>query len=421
MKAKLLFIGLILLIGVTACSEQNAQSVDDFYPITQTATGFIEFTPESTSEPTLEPTPTQEPTPNATQIALSWNWGYSTPEEQGMDSTVLAEMLEEINESYPSIKSVTIIRNENVVLDAYVYPNSGNSLYQINSIVKSILSLLFGIAIDQGYIESVNQPLTDFFPEESMDNFDYRKEIITLEHLLTMTPGLDCRDSYQFDWDWSDPQWLLINDWVQYFIDLPMVSTPGNRFAYCNSDARVLSVILTKATGMTAQVFANKYLFGPLGLRIDSWNNFQGVYTDGARGIRIRPIDLARVGQLVLNGGVWEGQRVVSEEWVEQSTQQYIEGNLEAYYGYLWWVNESGFYSGIGYGGQYLYVVPWADLVVVFTSSNSNVSINIPPHLLWQYVFRSIESKETLDENPEAFQRLLNAIDDLKQYRQVLN
>jgi CubicO group peptidase (beta-lactamase class C family) len=302
-------------------------------------------------------------------------------------------------------------------MDAQVYPDSKNTEFQINSIVKSILSILFGIAIDHGFIESIDQPLTDFFPEEELDNFDYRKEAITLEHLLTMTPGLDCRDSYMFDWDWSDPQWARINDWVQYFVDLPMISTPGNRFAYCNSDARVLSVILTKATGMTAHQFANKYLFGPLGMRVNNWNSFQGIYTDGSRGIKIRTKQLARIGQLVLNGGVWEGQRIVSEEWLEESTQQYIDGNLEDYYGYMWWVNESGFFTGIGYGGQYMYVVPWADLVVLFMSRNSSVSINIPPHLLWQYIFNAVVSKDALDENPEEYQRMLDVVDELKQYR----
>jgi CubicO group peptidase (beta-lactamase class C family) len=413
MKFKLSMVSIIILIGLSACTGQSSGVVDLSAELTASPTEFVELTPDAALELTPDLTPTIEPTPNATQIALAWDWGYSTPEEQGMDSDVLADMLEEIKETYPSIKSVTVIRNENVVLDAYAYPYSKNNSYSINSIVKSIMSILFGIAIDQGYIESVDQPLTDFFPAESMDNFDYRKEAITLEHLLTMTPGLDCRDSYMFNWDWSDPQWREIDDWVQYFIDLPMISFPGSRFAYCNSDARVLSVILTRATGMTAQGFANKYLFGPMGLKVNDWNTFQGAYSDGARGIRIKPIDLARVGQLVLNDGVWEGQRIVSEEWLNQSTQPYIEGNLEDNYGYLWWLNESGFYAGIGYGGQYMYVVPWADLVVVFMSSNGTESFNIPPHLLWQYIFKSIVSKEALDSNPEGYQRMLDAIDDL--------
>ncbi len=413
MKYKLSIISIILLIGLTACAGQNSGSADISSVSTIAPTQVLEQTPEAIMEPTQELDPAIEPTLNATQIALAWDWGYSTPEEQGMDSAVLADMLEEISQTYPSIKSVTVIRNENIVLDAYVHPYSKNNPFQINSIVKSIMSILFGIAIDQGYIESVDQPLTDFFPAESMDNFDYRKEAITLEHLLTMTPGLDCRDSYMFNWDWSDPQWREIDDWVQYFIDLPMVSFPGTRFAYCNSDARVLSVILTRATGMTAQGFANKYLFGPMGLKVNDWNTFQGAYTDGARGIRIKPVDLARVGQLVLNDGVWEGERIVSEEWLTQSTQPYIEGNQEDHYGYLWWLNESGFYAGIGYGGQYMYVVPWADLVVVFMSSNGSDSVNIPPHLLWQYIFKSIVSKEALDHNPEQYQRMLNAVDDL--------
>jgi len=323
MKYKLSIISIILIIGLSACAGQSSGVVDVSAELTASPTELVELTTEAALEPTPDLTPTIVPTPNATQIALAWDWGYSTPEDQGMDSAVLADMLEEINDSYPSIKSVTVIRNENVVLDAYVHPYSKNNPFQINSIVKSIMSILFGIAIDQGYIESVDQPLTDFFSAESMDNFDYRKEAITLEHLLTMTPGLDCRDSYMFNWDWSDPKWREIDDWTQYFIDLPMAAFPGTRFAYCNSDARVLSVILTRATGMTAQGFANKYLFGPMGLKVNDWNTFQGAYSDGARGIRIKPIDLARVGQFVLNDGVWEGQRIVSEGWLNLSTQPY--------------------------------------------------------------------------------------------------
>jgi len=179
-------------------------------------------------------------------------WRTSTPEEQGMDSETLAKMFETIQEQEYNIDSVTVIRNGYMVADATVYPFKPDSRHIIHSCTKSIVSALIGIAIDEGYIESVNQPILDIFSERTVANLDSDKEAMTLEHMLMMASGLECRDSYLYRWR-GLREMERSDDWVQFVLDLPMAEPPGSRFEYCNGGSFLLSATIQDRTGMSGR------------------------------------------------------------------------------------------------------------------------------------------------------------------------
>ena len=169
----------------------------------------------------------------ATDYSPTEGWRASTPEKQGMKSGMLANMVENIKEKGYAIESITIIRNGYIVMDVYFYPFTKDTKHILHSCTKSITSALVGIALNKGYIKSVNQPILGFFPEKTITNLDERKRAITLENLLTMTSGLQCRDSYLYKWK-GLMEMKNSGDWAQYIIDLPMAEAPGVKFEYCN-------------------------------------------------------------------------------------------------------------------------------------------------------------------------------------------
>jgi CubicO group peptidase (beta-lactamase class C family) len=170
----------------------------------------------------------------------SQGWQISTPEEQGMQSQMLAEMMEHIKKNTFNIDSILIVRNGHIVFDAYFYPFSNEQKHHIYSCTKSIMSALIGIAIDKGYIKNVNQPIREFFPDKAFANADDLKKSITLENLLMMASGLKCRDSYLYRWA-GFFEMRYSNDWAQYVLDLPMEKDPGEKFEYCNGVSYLLS------------------------------------------------------------------------------------------------------------------------------------------------------------------------------------
>ena len=161
-------------------------------------------------------------------------WKKTTPEEQGIESKMLADMIEEIQKSSYNIDSVLVVRNGYMVLDAYFYPFSKKQKHVIHSCTKSIMSALIGIAIEKGYIKSVNQPILDFFPDKEVANIDELKESITLKDLLMMASGLECRDAFE-RYGWKGLFEIRESeDWAQHVLDLPMAESPGEKFEYCN-------------------------------------------------------------------------------------------------------------------------------------------------------------------------------------------
>jgi len=354
---------------------------------------------------------------HAAQVAVAsehWStsgWRHTTPEDQGMSSKLLANLLGEVNERKYRIDSVTVVRNGYVVLDAYFHPFKKGLKHIIHSDTKSVMSALIGIAIDRGEIKSVHQPVTGFFPGRTIANFDDRKRAMTLEHLLTMTSGLNCRDRSRDGW-LGLSRMLNSPDWTQYVLDMPMAQAPGQQFRYCNGASFLLSAILQNATNTSAFGYANTHLFGPLGIKDVYWRNTSKGVTVGYGEMYMHPHDMAKFGWLYLNKGRWAGRQIVPNTWVETSTRRHVETSSGRYYGYQWWGDASGYYMALGYRGQQIIVVPAKNLVVVFTSDLGLPNIRTPRNLLEQFIIPAVRSNSPLPTDRKQQSRLRDLVNN---------
>ena len=335
-------------------------------------------------------------------------WQISTPEAQGMQSKNLAEMMAHIQKNDFRIESISIVRNGHLVLDTYYYPFTKGQTHQIYSCTKSIMSALIGIAIDKGYIKNVDQPITDFFPDKIFGNDDLKKAI-TLEHLLTMSSGLKCRDSYLYRW-WGFFDMRASNDWAQFVLDLPMEEAPGEKFEYCNGVSFLLSAIIQHTTKMKTIEFARTHLFEPLGITDVEWARSPQGIDIGYGEMWLKPHDMAKIGWLYLNKGRWGQKQIVSSAWVADSARGHISATLADYYGYQWWVDSSGYYAAVGHRGQRIFVVPQKNLVAVFTGTGGRALI--AKNLLDFYIIPAASSSGALPPDKKEQARLDELVND---------
>jgi CubicO group peptidase (beta-lactamase class C family) len=319
-----------------------------------------------------------------------------------MNSDILADMVRLIMFTPNTIDSVTVIRNGYIVLDAYFYPFQKDRAHNLHSCTKSITSTLVGIAIDKGYIKDVHQRLLAFFPEIKPANLTEEKKNISLENLLTMATGLECRDNYKYRWQGLTKMQKSSN-WTQYMLDLPMIEAPGQRFDYCNGATFLLSAIIQKSTGVRTYTFAMDNLFAPMGITEVKWkSNPQGIDI-GFGGMWLKPHDMAKFGWLFLKKGKWKGNTIVSEDWVAEATKGHLEAWFSARYGYQWWIDDAGYYEAVGFAGQRIFAVPEHNMVVVFTSFKSHRK---PGILMRSHIVKAIESDSPLPDNITAHTRL---------------
>jgi len=332
-------------------------------------------------------------------------WRSASPESQGMDSEVLLDLLAAAWRHKLGINGLVIIRNGYIVLEVNGFAYDAADKRNIYSCSKSITSALVGIAMDQGYIDSVHQPIKDFFPKQINQKMDIRKHAITLEHLLTMSTGLECRDSYLYDWR-GIKQMEMSSDWVQFLLELPLYEEPGTRFEYCNGASFLLSAIVQQQTHMNTLSYAKKNLFTPLGINDYSWpNNPQGI-TLGYAKLHLRPRDMAKIGYLYLHEGRWDNKQIVSSRWIQESTQKHITANVLSDYGYQWWIVNPNVFTALGHEGQYIIVVPEKNVVAVFTSSLIQKDTWAPMGLLFSHILPAVKSSKPLPENYEALKSL---------------
>ena len=331
-------------------------------------------------------------------------WRTSTPESQGIDSRKLVDMLDGIREHGIPIHSVQVIRNGYVVLDAYFYPYNGHDTHDVASVTKSVTSTLIGLAVEKGFIASVSTPIVSLFPGRSIANRDAAKDAITVEHLLTMQPGLACEETP------DEPTLREMRqkpDWVQFMLDRAMARRSGEKFVYCSPGMHLLSAALTKATRETALDFARQNLFDPLGIQDAAWaadpqgNNF------GWGDLHLHPLDMAKLGFLYLHEGRWEARQVLREEWVRAATEAHARSFFRNPYGYGWWGftgKRAGQYEAVGRGGQRITVIPKENVVVVFTGGG------FEPGDVGDKLLQAIGPNQPLPANPEAVSQLAVAI-----------
>ena len=298
-------------------------------------------------------------------------WRISTPEEQGLDSARLERMLDAIDDQQLNVHSVLVVRNGYIIAETYYPPFQQDTKHQLYSVTKSFISALVGIAIEKGYIGGVDQRVVGFFPEREFANHDGRKAAMTLEHLLTMTSGLD--------WEEGMPTYQEMGrtkDWVHYVLDKPITADPGSQFNYCSGCSHVMSAIIQETTGMGTLEFAQRHLFEPLGISNVYWETDRSGIPNGGWGIEMTPRDMAKFGYLYLNDGVWDEQQIVPAAWVRTSVEGDTTFDDGWRYGYQWWIYPSfGAYAAIGLGAQIIFVMPDMEMVVVFTAAMDDADV----------------------------------------------
>jgi len=344
-------------------------------------------------------------------------WRISTPEEQGIDSRPLLAMLREIQEQELRIDSVIVVRNGHLVMEVYLPPYEREHRHIIFSATKGISALLVGLAIEDGLILDEKVKVLDLLPleGEEIKNLDDRKRQLALEDLLTMTDGFEWQDwPYGIRAEGDFSRLLASSDGVRYILDKPIVQEPGMHFNYNSGSSHLLTAIVQEVTGRTALQYANERLFHPLGIYDAGWSVYQGINNGGSE-LVLRPRDMAKVGYLMLNEGRWEGEQILPAEWVEASIQQFIKTDvefLEEEYGYQWYTKHFAghkVHSAEGLGGNFTFVVPDLDLVVVFAGGLMGREMAAPYRFLEETVIPAVVSDTPLPPNP-ALTRTLDRV-----------
>jgi CubicO group peptidase (beta-lactamase class C family) len=365
-------------------------------------------TPSPTSPP-VPPTATSAPAAPGPAYWPTNGWRTSTPEEQGVDSAQLLRALQRIDQAGMNVRSLTVIRNGYIVMEAYYQPFRPDELHLVASVTKSVIGTLVGIAVQEGKLPSIRQPVLSFFPERTIQNRTPEKEALTVEDLLTMQPGLDCADEkVQAGVEQSA-------DWVQYILDLPMAGPSGRQLVYCTAGVHLLSAILTRATGMSTAAYAQSRLFDPLGIRPAdlTWGTDPQGITIGGYGIQTTPRVMAKLGLLYLNQGRWDSTQIVPQAWATSAVQPHAVGTNHKDYGYLFWVYPSH-YAAEGMGEQKIMIVPDRNMVVVFTAAIDWQKGAVLEPLLDDYIRPAAQSDTPLSANPTALAALQTKIKTLR-------
>lgn len=270
---------------------------------------------------------------------------------------------------YITATSMVVVRNGKLVAEAYMRDFQGRfQKRQIQSATKCITSLVFGIALEKNYFADLDQKLYNIIPE-AFDE-DVRKREITLRHLLTMNSGLKFNnEEIARELFMKSPK-----DVNKYILSKPLFALPGAGFNYRDCDPQLLSGAIHKQTGLPLDSVANRYLFKPLGITDYYWERNADGDSWASEALFMRPRDMAKIGQLVLNKGKWNGEQLVSEEWINLSTSTQSDPNADqspdkkVTFGYYWRIQPDGVaIEANGAGGQQILIIPEKNLVIVYT------------------------------------------------------
>ena len=333
----------------------------------------------------------------------SREWRVASPESQGLDSRLLASVIDQVVEKQLGVHSLLVIRHGYVVLDAYFYPNDATSPHDLASVTKTITSVLTGVAVGRGLL-TLDQPLLSLFPKEAPPKPDDRTRKITVGDLLRMESGLDCGYT---PGEQELEQMKRSADWVRFALALPMRFDPGTHSSYCSPGYHLLGAAIGAAAAMSEVDFGRKYLFEPLGIQKVVWADDPQGRNHGWGDSHFLPPDLARIGYLYLHGGNWNGQQIVPASWVTMSTtppsgQRGGPGGL----GYEWGASNGANgpqFGGTGRGGQTLIV--WPDLDMIVVSMAGGNAGQLAPMLR-----QAVKSNQALPVNDEAYAQLKDKV-----------
>jgi CubicO group peptidase (beta-lactamase class C family) len=316
----------------------------------------------------------------------------SDPVSQQMDEAILNTLKKKLKNE--KIMSCLVLRNNNMVFEFYKNNKIGPALQHINSCTKSIVGALIGICLKSGLISDINIPITEYFGDLIMRQSDERKSQITLYHLLTMSAGFHWPEFGE--WHYFSPMEYSKNI-LSYILDRELEANPGEKMNYNSGCSHLLSAIVQKVTGMSTEGFAKQYLFEPLGITESHWYRKQGVHL-GANGINFKSVDMLKFGYLFLKEGTVNGREIITKDWVRESVMpRYLTYEFIGHYGYQWWMSSVAldedkvlpFYFALGFGGQFIIIVPQYDMVVVFTSREYKNTM-LPMHYFKEYIVKAV-------------------------------
>lgn len=296
-------------------------------------------------------------------------WQESPPAMQGVDTQKLTA-LRSLLEGAPHIRSLVLVRNDRLIFEYYGNGVGREDLHDIASVTKSVTSSLVGIALDKQHLRSLDQKVVDLIPEIGAPGADPRVNDVTLKHVLTMTTVWDDRT-------FTPNRWANIDNQIEFLRTRPVAYAAGEAFHYDTSGAQLLSIILNRVTKASMAKYAEEHLFGPLGITRYGWQSDKQGNNAAGLGLQLRTRDMAKVGNLYLRRGAWNGQQIISAEYVDAATRKQMPTGVKERgdYGYMWWVPEAADgkrdFFAMGYGGQTIYVAPDLNLVVALTASQN--------------------------------------------------
>jgi CubicO group peptidase (beta-lactamase class C family) len=328
-----------------------------------------------------------------TPAKLDDGWTVASPDSVDLDGARLCTIEQRLKLTYSDIHAVVIARHGKLAFEQYFagldqpwgkpearYDYDATTLHDMRSVTKSVTSLLVGIAIDRRMIRSINEPVVSFFPElASLKTPGWNN--VTIRHLLTMSSGIKWDETLPWgDPDNDEPHLALDADPIRYVLSRPIAVPPDTVWVYNGGGTELLGNIIERSSGMPLEAFAREFLFKKLDVTDFEWKAYPGNNKiSAAGGLRLRPRDAAKIGQLLLRDGAWNGRQVVPPDWIMQSVIPrfqavgYFGGTL--FYGYQWWMGRSlsqgkevRWIAAFGWGGQRIFVVPDLDMVVLMTS-----------------------------------------------------
>jgi CubicO group peptidase (beta-lactamase class C family) len=421
-RLKFLAISMIMPIFLIGClvdttELQQTQSPHPVGPTTSTAiTTLIDST--STITPTTPPTRTPFLTTapyDKVPEQIGDGWQTASLVDVGINPVMINKMFSSIDPGnkrgirysqpkdsslFQDIHSILIVKDGCLVFEEYFYHYYQGNRHTLASVTKSITSLLVGLAIDQGYLSGVDEKILDYFPEYlPLQQSDERVESITIEDLLTMRHGWECDEwdpasiTYRMkDFDLKHP------DLIEATLELPIETDPGTHFSYCTPSTVVLGGVLQKAIGMKIAKYARENLFNPLDIKTATWISAAGGWTQTGAGMEMLPRDMAKIGLLVLQNGNWNGKQIISENWIQLSTQEHVslEPDQPSWgrgYGYLWRLGDVRIIGtpvqsiyGIGGWQQVIAIFPDLDMVVVINGGDYEEHLGQPFEILEGFI-----------------------------------
>jgi len=337
------------------------------------------------------------------------NDGISVGDANGnLNTKLISNLVKDIDSGvYKNIHSILILKDNKLLVEKYFNGYNRNRLHQIRSVSKFVTALLLGIAVDKGYIKSIDESVFNYLPNyQRLKNKENEK--ITIHHLASMSSGLDWNESnLSYDDENNDDSKMYKDgDWVGYTLKKKIIAKPGEVFNYSGGVSNVLAKVIQNAVNMPLDQFAEKHLFTPLAITKFVWRkNRDKTLVSADAGLRIKPRDMMKMGTMLLNKGLWNKKQILSKEWVDRLSSKQVNGGVIGPfvlgYGYMVLVVEKGpdffpklkGYASTGNGGQIIWVLPEQNMVFVMNGGNynSDLSQTQPIEIMLKYIYPSLK------------------------------